>query len=881
MKRNYLYALFLLPALFLLSGCEAEIDKIELSDPSVFTATIDGSEPATKTLLGALSGDKRQVHWSADDSLRIGGARYDVSQVSATDPQTATFTGNGAQLDGGVYKAYYPASIYNGGTPTLPATQTYSTMRIDNLPMYAQSAATNLEFKNLCAVLELKLTGTETVGSIVVESTEGKKLSGPFTVKEASPAGSEKWYAEIDASASGASNTVTLSCETSGVALNATTPTSFFIAVPAQEYTLGTLKVTVKKTAAAGGDEITSFTNSNGALNAVRSNIYEVAKEAIQYTYVFNVTNPTDLSYLGGTSTSGSVVSYKHPQSDPTDKRAVAWTIQGYYSNEASARYKNGPMEISETILTAVTPTSQIGSGTGEGVDIAYSSSDPVSGASTSLATLIKQRLQSNSGAYAKRGSAETPWNLANPSTGGKTAIVNTANTYIVNAPGYYCIPLVMGNGIKNGALNTTAYMQTNFTDYKGTALNNANSTPFLRPGGNGSSMGTPTAAHVVYEVRAKMVEVVDETSWALPSGCITFSDVNINGVSQGVYWLNFHIMEDKIDQGCMLLAVTDENNEIMWSWTIWVTDYVPHNYPGYDASSSLADIECTYNQGGSKVTFMPRNLGWYETGSATGVNYPAASVYIRLEQPESGNYVVMEVTRPRHFQESRCTSGYGGGPFYQWGRKDPLMAGETTYGKSTYEYTTSESATLATSIKNPNKYYTNYYGGTAWIVNFSLNLWCAGNTQYNTDKPTIKTIYDPCPAGYAMPRYSAYDGFKLGSAPNIESWANADGSFQRGFWFWSGYRANSSVSTNGMKTIFFPAAGEIQSLGGNPANVGVWGAYPTAVPSTHGVPETQARGVYKQFWFNGGNRYVALPQDADGTATTISNGNSIRPARE
>lgn len=38
--------------------------------------------------------------------------------------------------------------------------------------------------------------------------------------------------------------------------------------------------------------------------------------------------------------------------------------------------------------------------------------------------------------------------NLANQTDGGST-VQNTANCYVVSAPGYYCFPLVYGNAIK------------------------------------------------------------------------------------------------------------------------------------------------------------------------------------------------------------------------------------------------------------------------------------------------------------------------------------------------------------------------------------------------------------------------------------------------
>ena len=52
-----------------------------------------------------------------------------------------------------------------------------------------------------------------------------------------------------------------------------------------------------------------------------------------------------------------------------------------------------------------------------------------------------------------KEAKAVSDYNLSN-STGAAT-IENTANCYVISAPGTYRIPLVYGNAIKNQAANT------------------------------------------------------------------------------------------------------------------------------------------------------------------------------------------------------------------------------------------------------------------------------------------------------------------------------------------------------------------------------------------------------------------------------------------
>ena len=66
------------------------------------------------------------------------------------------------------------------------------------------------------------------------------------------------------------------------------------------------------------------------------------------------------------------------------------------------------------------------------------------------------------------------------------TGTRNTANCYVVNAPGHYRLPLVYGNAITNGSLNSSCYTFGNgdisgvgtalrrFTDYNGNAISGA-----------------------------------------------------------------------------------------------------------------------------------------------------------------------------------------------------------------------------------------------------------------------------------------------------------------------------------------------------------------------------------------------------------------------
>ena len=56
-------------------------------------------------------------------------------------------------------------------------------------------------------------------------------------------------------------------------------------------------------------------------------------------------------------------------------------------------------------------------------------------------------------------GTPSTYYNLSNAT--GAAAVQNTANCYVISAPGYYMIPLVYGNAIKNSQTNSRAYISS------------------------------------------------------------------------------------------------------------------------------------------------------------------------------------------------------------------------------------------------------------------------------------------------------------------------------------------------------------------------------------------------------------------------------------
>ncbi|KXB81443.1 hypothetical protein HMPREF3034_01889, partial [Prevotella sp. DNF00663] len=84
-----------------------------------------------------------------------------------------------------------------------------------------------------------------------------------------------------------------------------------------------------------------------------------------------------------------------------------------------------------------------------------------------------------------ERGTENDPYDLSMHNLEGKKTLRNTANCYLISAPGWYKIPLVYGNGVKNGKENLHSYQTMNtggkfvlkrFTDHD----NDVISTPYI-----------------------------------------------------------------------------------------------------------------------------------------------------------------------------------------------------------------------------------------------------------------------------------------------------------------------------------------------------------------------------------------------------------------
>ena len=506
--------------------------------------------------------------------------------------------------------------------------------------------------------------------------------------------------------------------------------------------------------------------------------------------YHIEVEVEAEIPATGSATAAVRVRSYTTPEGGVA-QTPEPWIVKGLYSTYEKAVAGQTP-DLSGWSATAASSAGSVSTGSGEVITV----SAPVGTvASATVNELLAQA--------AFLGTEEQPWNLANPSDG-SAYIVESANSYIINAPGWYRIPLVMGNGVKGNAPNSSAYPSP-FVDYTGMSV----TSPYLHK--SSLAAGTPNASAIVWTENTGMVE----------------GRSIVKDQENDLYWLHFRIQASNISQGCTVVSVKN-GSTIMWSWLLWVTDY----------ESGVGDVAAT------NATFMPRNLGWTVDGSITDAK-PGATAFLRIESENNpAAYAVVRVRRVAGVPGSVPYAGHG--PYFQWGRKDAF------HPSTTPTFENSSAKKPQDLIKNPHT----HYGETAYPFRLSgyqgLTWWSASATAAQQDIATAKTVYDPCPAGYAVPRRDAFKDY------TSTSWVNAGA---------QGYNF-----TYGGGTLFFPLTGRRKPNDNAAFADSTDGLYWTAIP--------QGNGTARRLLFRNGT--VVLPGSSESSAyQSKAAEHAIRPARE
>lgn len=393
-----------------------------------------------------------------------------------------------------------------------------------------------------------------------------------------------------------------------------------------------------------------------------------------------------------------------------------------------------------------------------------------------------------------QKGSAGSPYDLSMHNYKGESQTMNTANSYLISAPGYYKIPLVYGNAIKNGRNNTHSYQTANKGEYILQKFKDHAGADITSPYINVQNSSNPaTQASIV---------------WTDQSGIVEASSLSVTGSGQGSY-LNFHVPANKIKNGNAVIAVKNASGTIMWSWHLW-----------FDHSDVLNTVACT-NYQGYTYNFTKQTLGFAYLKWDCSTYDKSRIVKVKFEQavgqktPGKQHATITIEQNPGSVKKISST-------FYQFGRKDALP-GIDAVSDGSFDKNGGNIMSVTNGIQHPETFYT---WGSSWYNGYNQhNLWSMDNTTTGlNDNSVVKTIYDPCPAGFKMPASNAFTGFtKLGQNGGL---MNVSGAWDYGWNF------NNKISSPDA-TVYFPASGYRNSNDGSLNYVGSGGYYWPAVPNT------------------------------------------------
>ncbi len=417
------------------------------------------------------------------------------------------------------------------------------------------------------------------------------------------------------------------------------------------------------------------------------------------------------------------------------------------------------------------------------------------------LIDLLKQRNDGLKNATVL-GSSSAPYDL---STKGGSVNRSTANSYLISAPGYYRIPLVYGNAIENGSTNDKSYISHaptgnskvlyNFKDHAGHNIDN----PWIEKT-NGGANASVDGAEVVWADAANLV-----------------SSLSIAHVG-GDAFLDFEVKESDIQSGNAVVAVK-KGSTIVWSWHLW-----------FAPKDALDKIPVTNHQG-VVYNFTKEALGWKPTLWKSSTYTSARTVKVKVEQTVANNgtkaYTVINITQNPGGVKKGATT------LYQFGRKDAFPGVATSALKAGgITENAGDNMSITNGILNPDKFYVD---GNNWGNNYGYyNLWSADNTVtagfgQGNDNPVVKTVYDPCPAGFKMPANNAFTGFTADGQNNGTMNVDGTGDWQQ---WTNNFGHNFWTSSSKTTTIYFPASGCRFNNNGSLQYVGDYGYYWSAVPS-------------------------------------------------
>ena len=527
---------------------------------------------------------------------------------------------------------------------------------------------------------------------------------------------------------------------------------------------------------------------------------YKLSNKNSSWVYSITSDSPSAVAYNATSTGNYGITSFR--QAPDGTKKPVAWKVIGYSED-------NG-------ITWTTTKPAWLKSLTKESGNGGTAAEQGTATLGTDIVDLVAKRNKELQDAK-PLGSAETPYNLSN--SAGKAQVQNTANCYVISAPGHYMIPLVYGNAIKNGGTNTSAYkssldpksnipaeLLTEFVDHAGAPIKD----PWIEKTNKNANNGI-NGAQIV---------------WADEANLVNLASNPISRDGSGNAFVKFEVTKANIKSGNAVIAVK-KGNTIVWSWHLW---FAPKN--------ALDKIPVTNKQ--NKVyNFTNETLGWKPT-KCIGTSYSTPrTVMVKVEQTIANNGIKQESVFTIT-QNAGITERTGITTFYQWGRKNAFPGTDANINGH-FNKNAGDQIYMQNIIQNPGNFYTVGFSNKG-VLNpnsglvkyyYFYNLWSINNkksveqNQLN-DVSVVKTIYDPCPIGFNVPANDAFTGFTANGLN--EGNMNVDGT-NREETFKANFGHNFWTNSNKNATIFFPASGYRGCVDGNLYYVNKFGDFWLADP--------------------------------------------------
>lgn len=262
---------------------------------------------------------------------------------------------------------------------------------------------------------------------------------------------------------------------------------------------------------------------------------------------------------------------------------------------------------------------------------------------------------------------------------------------------------------------------------------------------------------------------------------------------------------------GNAVVALYAGDTQVCWSWHLWITDYIPE-----EAYSKIPqDGVYSYSVTGGTVHRYEGDI-W--------------------EGEYSGRFIMDRYLGTKSVKYPEKGNG-NGSVYYQFGRKDPLFGSQSDGFKAFNSYSYSEIvdansdplSTLTFSVHNPLTFISTS-ARIAWTGGNKYNpaafdssiLWQDPYTSPSfAAGPIEKSIFDPCPVGYCVPKNEIWADFRIQTAENpTTNVAAAAGAMNRGFpefnstnagmYYWPYPDAGGKEVPD--EVVYYPAMGVIQN---------------------------------------------------------------------